>query len=204
MYCFSLICGSEWQDDLSDNQSEYSVGSEDEDEDFEERPEGRQRINIITFIELLIRFGFVMQCISSYQTLSQTHFEIITCYESVRKMLLTVVLFFVGGRRQSRRQLKNERDKPLPPLLARVGGSIEVWMTDCRHFIFSSSLCILCILKCRCTDSKQQKVLYCRPWSSVQPVLMMLLSLCSLSVVSLTLRTIPYIFSCSMFTPFSV
>ena len=38
--CFSLDCGSEWQDDLSDNQSEYSVGSEDEDEDFEERPEG--------------------------------------------------------------------------------------------------------------------------------------------------------------------
>lgn len=37
----SLMCGSEWQDDLSDNQSEYSVGSEDEDEDFEERPEGK-------------------------------------------------------------------------------------------------------------------------------------------------------------------
>uniref|UniRef100_A0A673LEC9 Chromodomain-helicase-DNA-binding protein 5-like n=1 Tax=Sinocyclocheilus rhinocerous TaxID=307959 RepID=A0A673LEC9_9TELE len=52
-----------------DNQSEYSVGSEDEDEDFEERPEGR---------------------------------------------------------RQSRRQLKSERDKPLPPLLARVSGNIEV------------------------------------------------------------------------------
>uniref|UniRef100_A0A8C5D2I8 Chromodomain-helicase-DNA-binding protein 5-like n=1 Tax=Gouania willdenowi TaxID=441366 RepID=A0A8C5D2I8_GOUWI len=32
----------EWQDDVSDNQSEYSVGSEDEDEDFEERPEGRR------------------------------------------------------------------------------------------------------------------------------------------------------------------
>ncbi|XP_061833610.1 chromodomain-helicase-DNA-binding protein 5 isoform X1 [Nerophis lumbriciformis] len=53
-----------------DNQSEYSVGSEDEDEDFEERPE--------------------------------------------------------GGRRHSRRHLRNEKDKPLPPLLARVGGSIEV------------------------------------------------------------------------------
>uniref|UniRef100_A0A8D0BT93 Chromodomain helicase DNA binding protein 5 n=1 Tax=Salvator merianae TaxID=96440 RepID=A0A8D0BT93_SALMN len=60
----------EWQDELSDNQSEYSIGSEDEDEDFEERPE--------------------------------------------------------GGRRQSRRQLKSDRDKPLPPLLARVGGNIEV------------------------------------------------------------------------------
>uniref|UniRef100_A0A672JA51 Uncharacterized protein n=1 Tax=Salarias fasciatus TaxID=181472 RepID=A0A672JA51_SALFA len=67
----------EWQDDLSDNQSEYSVGSEDEDEDFEERPE--------------------------------------------------------GGRRQSRRQLKGEKDKPLPPLLARVGGSIEVLGFNARQ-----------------------------------------------------------------------
>ncbi|XP_046880883.1 chromodomain-helicase-DNA-binding protein 5 isoform X2 [Hypomesus transpacificus] len=60
-----------------DNQSEYSVGSEDEDEDFEERPE--------------------------------------------------------GGRRQSRRQLKSERDKPLPPLLARVGGNIEVLGFNARQ-----------------------------------------------------------------------
>uniref|UniRef100_A0A674F7A2 Chromodomain helicase DNA binding protein 5 n=1 Tax=Salmo trutta TaxID=8032 RepID=A0A674F7A2_SALTR len=70
LFLSDLICGSEWQDDLSDNHSEYSVGSEDEDEDFEERPE--------------------------------------------------------GGRRHSRRQLKSDRDKPLPPLLARVGGNIEV------------------------------------------------------------------------------
>ncbi|KAG7253662.1 hypothetical protein CRUP_031196, partial [Coryphaenoides rupestris] len=60
-----------------DNQSEYSVGSEDEDEDFEERPE--------------------------------------------------------GGRRQSRRQLRGEKDKPLPPLLARVGGSIEVLGFNARQ-----------------------------------------------------------------------
>uniref|UniRef100_A0A667ZJA6 Chromodomain helicase DNA binding protein 3 n=1 Tax=Myripristis murdjan TaxID=586833 RepID=A0A667ZJA6_9TELE len=59
----------EWHADISDNQSEYSVGSEEEDEDFDERPEGR---------------------------------------------------------RQSRRQLRNEKDKPLPPLLARVGGNLEV------------------------------------------------------------------------------
>ncbi|XP_069776242.1 chromodomain-helicase-DNA-binding protein 3 isoform X4 [Narcine bancroftii] len=59
----------DWQDDVSDNQSEYSVGSEEEDEDFDERPEGR---------------------------------------------------------RQSKRQLRGEKDKPLPPLLARVGGNIEV------------------------------------------------------------------------------
>uniref|UniRef100_A0A3B3V5A6 Chromodomain helicase DNA binding protein 3 n=1 Tax=Poecilia latipinna TaxID=48699 RepID=A0A3B3V5A6_9TELE len=60
---------SEWHADISDNQSEYSVGSEEEDEDFDDRPEGR---------------------------------------------------------RQSRRQLRNEKDKPLPPLLARVGGNLEV------------------------------------------------------------------------------
>ncbi|KAG7259822.1 hypothetical protein CRUP_025371, partial [Coryphaenoides rupestris] len=52
-----------------DNQSEYSVGSEEEDEDFDERPEGRRR---------------------------------------------------------SGRQLRNDKDKPLPPLLARVGGNLEV------------------------------------------------------------------------------
>uniref|UniRef100_A0A8C8H138 DNA helicase n=1 Tax=Oncorhynchus tshawytscha TaxID=74940 RepID=A0A8C8H138_ONCTS len=68
-----------WQDDLSDNHSEYSVGSEDEDEDFEERPEGG-------------------------------------C-----------------GRRHSRRQLKSDRDKPLPPLLARVGGNIEVLGFNARQ-----------------------------------------------------------------------
>lgn len=36
-----LAALTEWQDELSDNQSEYSIGSEDEDEDFEERPEGQ-------------------------------------------------------------------------------------------------------------------------------------------------------------------
>ncbi|CAB1314904.1 unnamed protein product [Coregonus sp. 'balchen'] len=77
LFLSDLICGSEWQDDLSDNHSEYSVGSEDEDEDFEERPE--------------------------------------------------------GGRRHSRRQLKSDRDKPLPPLLARVGGNIEVLGFNARQ-----------------------------------------------------------------------
>uniref|UniRef100_A0A8C4QBV8 Chromodomain helicase DNA binding protein 3 n=1 Tax=Eptatretus burgeri TaxID=7764 RepID=A0A8C4QBV8_EPTBU len=58
----------DWHDEVSD-QSEYSAGSEEEDEDFDERPDGR---------------------------------------------------------RQSKRQFRNEKDKPLPPLLARVGGNIEV------------------------------------------------------------------------------
>ncbi|KAM7422043.1 hypothetical protein PAMA_010229 [Pampus argenteus] len=38
-----------------------------------------------------------------------------------------------GGRRHSRRQLKSEKDKPLPPLLARVGGSIEVLGFNARQ-----------------------------------------------------------------------
>lgn len=38
------MCSAEWQDELSDNQSEYSIGSEDEDEDFEERPEGQSEL----------------------------------------------------------------------------------------------------------------------------------------------------------------
>lgn len=39
----TLLCTvSEWHADISDNQSEYSVGSEEEDEDFDERPEGEE------------------------------------------------------------------------------------------------------------------------------------------------------------------
>uniref|UniRef100_A0A6Q2YUL2 DNA helicase n=1 Tax=Esox lucius TaxID=8010 RepID=A0A6Q2YUL2_ESOLU len=62
----------EWQDDLSDNQSEYSL-------------------------------------------------------------IMVGGCFSVGGRRQSRRQLKSDRDKPLPPLLARVGGNIEVLGFNARQ-----------------------------------------------------------------------
>lgn len=44
---------------------------------------------------------------------------------------LTVLFFFVpsaaaNARRPNRKGLRNDRDKPLPPLLARVGGNIEV------------------------------------------------------------------------------
>lgn len=42
--CLTLLSAvSEWHADISDNQSEYSVGSEEEDEDFDERPEGEER-----------------------------------------------------------------------------------------------------------------------------------------------------------------
>uniref|UniRef100_A0A667YM20 Chromodomain helicase DNA binding protein 4 n=1 Tax=Myripristis murdjan TaxID=586833 RepID=A0A667YM20_9TELE len=61
----------DWQEDQSDNQSDYSVASEEGDEDFDERAEGKG--------------------------------------------------------------LRNERDKPLPPLLARVGGNIEVLGFNARQ-----------------------------------------------------------------------
>uniref|UniRef100_A0A3Q3WS78 Uncharacterized protein n=1 Tax=Mola mola TaxID=94237 RepID=A0A3Q3WS78_MOLML len=60
----------DWQEDQSDNQSDYSVASEEGDEDFDERSEA-------------------------------------------------------NARRPNRKGLRNDRDKPLPPLLARVGGNIE-------------------------------------------------------------------------------
>uniref|UniRef100_A0A673FTP4 Chromodomain-helicase-DNA-binding protein 4-like n=1 Tax=Sinocyclocheilus rhinocerous TaxID=307959 RepID=A0A673FTP4_9TELE len=62
-----------WQDDQSDNQSDYSVASEEGDEDFDERSEGQEQ------------------------------------------------------------SLRNDKDKPLPPLLARVGGNIEVLGFNARQ-----------------------------------------------------------------------
>uniref|UniRef100_A0A8B9RK54 Chromodomain helicase DNA binding protein 4 n=1 Tax=Astyanax mexicanus TaxID=7994 RepID=A0A8B9RK54_ASTMX len=68
----------DWQDDQSDNQSDYSVASEEGDEDFDERSEA-------------------------------------------------------NNRRPSRKGLRNDKDKPLPPLLARVGGNIEVLGFNARQ-----------------------------------------------------------------------
>ncbi|XP_021322614.1 chromodomain-helicase-DNA-binding protein 4 isoform X2 [Danio rerio] len=69
----------DWQDDQSDNQSDYSVASEEGDEDFDERSEA------------------------------------------------------ANSRRPSRKGLRNDKDKPLPPLLARVGGNIEVLGFNARQ-----------------------------------------------------------------------
>ncbi|XP_077576168.1 chromodomain-helicase-DNA-binding protein 4 isoform X3 [Stigmatopora nigra] len=68
----------DWQEDQSDNQSDYSVASEEGDEDFDERSEA-------------------------------------------------------NARRPSRKGLRNDRDKPLPPLLARVSGNIEVLGFNARQ-----------------------------------------------------------------------
>lgn len=49
----------------------------------------------------------------------------------------------LGGRRQSRRQLKSDRDKPLPPLLARVGGNIEVSISSGQRMSPARLVCFV-------------------------------------------------------------
>lgn len=89
----------DWQDDQSDNQSDYSVASEEGDEDFDERSEG-ERGAVLPVVQLL-------HCLLSCQNHS-------------------LIFLFTAPRRPSRKGLRNDKDKPLPPLLARVGGNIEV------------------------------------------------------------------------------
>lgn len=51
------------------------------------------------------------------------------------------LLFAVNSRRPNRKGLRNDKDKPLPPLLARVGGNIEV-RTNSSAGHFKHSLCL--------------------------------------------------------------
>lgn len=49
------------------------------------------------------------------------------CRASVIICIITVCfLSAANSRRPNRKGLRNDKDKPLPPLLARVGGNIEV------------------------------------------------------------------------------
>ena len=50
-----------------------------------------------------------------------------------------------GSRRQSRRQMRNERDKPLPPLLARVGGNLEVRDNNLSAILVDIRIYTFCI-----------------------------------------------------------
>lgn len=90
----------DWQDDQSDNQSDYSVASEEGDEDFDERSEGEG-------------YAFLLA------------FKILLCLVPLPVSLMHPFLL-AAPRRPSRKGLRNDKDKPLPPLLARVGGNIEV------------------------------------------------------------------------------
>lgn len=40
LFSFPRVIPADWQEDQSDNQSDYSVASEEGDEDFDERSEG--------------------------------------------------------------------------------------------------------------------------------------------------------------------
>lgn len=56
---------SDWQDDQSDNQSDYSVASEENDEDFDERSEGEIHIfniNAKSFIYMRSYYTVVYLC----------------------------------------------------------------------------------------------------------------------------------------------
>lgn len=45
---------ADWQDDQSDGQSDYSVASEEGDEDFDERSEGKNKTIITIIINTLV------------------------------------------------------------------------------------------------------------------------------------------------------
>lgn len=103
---FVFLFTTDWQDDQSDGQSDYSVASEEGDEDFDERAEGNCFICGKASVKLLLD----LKC---------GYFDCANFY----------IIFFLNlanSRRPNRKGLRNDKDKPLPPLLARVGGNIEV------------------------------------------------------------------------------
>lgn len=65
------------------------------------------------------------------------------CRASVIICIITIcVLSAANSRRPNRKGLRNDKDKPLPPLLARVGGNIEV-SSSALVWDRLSSLCFL-------------------------------------------------------------
>ena len=50
---------------------------------------------------------------------------------------VSVCVSAANSRRPNRKGLRGDKDKPLPPLLARVGGNIEV---SCPRFIHKSDV----------------------------------------------------------------
>lgn len=103
---------ADWQDDQSDNNSDYSVASEEGDEDFDERAEGKR--------ECVDRDGV---------TVSGVYKSVCVWFVKLKRITFHVFLFSGGAansRRPNRKGMRGDRDKPLPPLLARVGGNIEV------------------------------------------------------------------------------
>lgn len=48
---FYFCLKADWQDDQSDGQSDYSVASEEGDEDFDERSEGKNLVNLFPEVQ---------------------------------------------------------------------------------------------------------------------------------------------------------
>lgn len=80
------------------------MASEEGDEDFDERSEGEMSYIYNNNVKLPL---FVWKVNNLF---------VLTC----------ACLLVANSRRPSRKGLRNDKDKPLPPLLARVGGNIEV------------------------------------------------------------------------------
>lgn len=60
---------------------------------------------------------------------------VLSCWSSIHTTVCCALSLYLAAflspaaRRPSRKGLRNDKDKPLPPLLARVGGNIEVSCT---------------------------------------------------------------------------
>lgn len=63
---FCSILEADWQDDQSDGQSDYSVASEEGDEDFDERTEGKWHHFFVLNAFLL---KMLIQCIHNVDTM---------------------------------------------------------------------------------------------------------------------------------------
>ena len=66
--------------------------------------------------------------------------EIFTQQYAVRCLSSLAAFLSSAARRPSRKGLRNDKDKPLPPLLARVGGNIEVSSTRVGVYILHASV----------------------------------------------------------------
>lgn len=93
---------------------------------------------------------YTLWCCSAREIFTQQY--AVHCLSSLAAFLSS------AARRPSRKGLRNDKDKPLPPLLARVGGNIEVSSTRVGVCILAASVWLLLYLVC---------LLHSRSWVSM-------------------------------------
>lgn len=81
---------------------------------------------------------YTLWCCSAREIFTQQY--AVHCLSSLAAFLSS------AARRPSRKGLRNDKDKPLPPLLARVGGNIEVNSTRVGSSILAASVWLLLYL----------------------------------------------------------